>query len=64
MKAWYLTTVEQEEAVIVFAENVSKAKQQINSTDIWYDRYIDVRATRARRYDNLEKLPDSQLALM
>lgn len=63
MKAYYLTTTEEEEGAIVFANTVREAKTKIFSTDIWFDNWIDVRARRDKRYDNMEKLSEAELAL-
>lgn len=63
MKAYYLTTVDEEEATIVFAENIKEAKKQIYSTDIYFDSWIDIRVRRDSRYDGMEKLSEAELAL-
>ena len=65
MKAWYLENSEDPDqgTFVVFANTRNEARAQADSEDLMYDRWIDLRATRAKRYDGLERMPARELAL-
>jgi hypothetical protein len=48
---------------VVFADNAQEARKLVNGTDLQYERWIDVRSYRAKRWDNLEHLDDAHLHL-
>jgi hypothetical protein len=66
MKAWYLDIRDDPDqgAFIVFANTRGQAMAQASSNDLVYDRYIDISAVRAKKYDGMENLSDSELDLM
>lgn len=62
MKAWYLEIKDGDDGrFIVFSDNRNGARSQADSNDLMYDRWIDIQATRAKKYDGLEKLPKREL---
>lgn len=66
MKAYFLSIKDDgldQGGFIVFANTAQEARKQAGSKDLQYDRWIDIQAHRDKKYDNLENLPDAQLAL-
>lgn len=62
MKAWYLTTRDGDDgSFIVFANTRNEARAQADSNDLMYDSWLDIVATRAKRWDDKEKLPKREL---
>lgn len=62
MKAWYLSVKDGDDGhFVVFADNRNAARNQADSKDLVYDRWIDIQAHRARKWDGLEKLSDAEL---
>lgn len=64
MKAYYLSIRGDEDQghFLVFAKTVNEARKQADSNDLQYDRWIDVQAHRAKRWDDKENLPEHDLA--
>lgn len=65
MKAWYLDINGDPDqgAFIVFANTRNEARAKADNCDLFYDRWIDIQAVRAKSYDGMEKLDDAHLAL-
>jgi hypothetical protein len=62
MKAWYLEIKDSDEGrYVVFANTRNEARVQADSKDLMYDRWIDIIAYRAPKYDGLEKLTQREL---
>jgi hypothetical protein len=62
VKAWYLEVKDSDEGrYLVFANTRNAARSQADSNDLMYDRWIDIVATRAPKYDGLEKLTKREL---
>lgn len=63
MKAWCVSIKDDDDQgmLVVFANTREEARSQ--SGDLQYERWIDIRAVRDKRYDGLEKLSDAELAL-
>lgn len=63
MKAWYLSIKDGEDQgiFVVFADTATRAKSQADGYDLMYDRYVDIRAIRAKKYDGLEGLSRMEL---
>lgn len=62
MKAWYLEVKDSDDGrFVVFADTRNAARSQADSNDMMYDRWIDIQATRAKKYDGLEKLSKREL---
>lgn len=64
LKAYSLSIKDDDDQgqVIVFAENATKAKAFIVSTDLMWDSYLDVRVHRAKAFDGMENLSKAELA--
>lgn len=69
MKAYYLSVRDEDDAggAIVFANTAKEAKKQVFGYDELVDAlqggWIDLRANRAREYDDMESLDGPRLAL-
>ena len=65
MKAWYLELDNDPDQgmFVVFSNTRNGARNQADSNDLIYDRWIDIRATRAKRYDDMEHLSEEELHL-
>lgn len=63
MKAWSVSIKDDEDQgmLIVFADNRGEARKQTG--DLQYESWIDIIAVRDKRYDDLEKLSEAELAL-
>lgn len=63
MKAYRVSIKDEDDAgaEIVFANTVSEAKKQTGDLD--YDSWLDIRAVRDKRYDDMENLTPVELAL-
>ena len=62
MKAWYLSVKDSDDgSFIVFANTRNEARNQADSNDLMYDRWIDIEARRAPRWDGKENLPKREL---
>lgn len=62
MKAWYLEIKDSDDGIfVVFANTRNGARNQADSKDLFYDSWIDIRATRAPKYDGLETLTQREL---
>lgn len=66
MKAWYLSVKDDDDQgrFIVFAESRNGARNKADSNDLMYDRWIDIQAHRAPKYDGLENLTKRELDLV
>lgn len=67
MKAYYLSIADDSEGVqaVVFANNAREAKKRVYRTylvDYWSGEWIYLRVNRAKRFDGMEDLTESQLA--
>lgn len=64
MKAYKLEIAHDDEGIceIVFANTVREARKLVDSTDLYYERWIDVRATRYPAFDGLEGLSKREFA--
>ena len=65
MKAYYLGVRGDNDQgeLVVFADTAQEARKLINGTDLQYERWIDVRAYRAKQWDGLENLSQAELHL-
>lgn len=65
MKAYYLSIRDDDDqgGQIVFADNATDAKKQIDSNQFVWDNWIDIQAHRWKRFDGKETLSKSELAL-
>lgn len=64
MKAWYLSIKDGEDGMfVVFANTRNEARGQADSKYLMYDTWLDIMARRAPKFDGLEKLSGSELAL-
>lgn len=62
MKAWYLSIKDGDDGrFLVFADTRNDARNQADSKDLMYDRWIDIEAHRAPKFDGLEKLSQREL---
>lgn len=62
MKAWYLSIKDGDDGrFLVFANTRNDARSQADSKDLMYDRWIDIEAHRAPRFDGLEKQSQREL---
>ena len=65
MKAWYLENRNDPDqgSFVVFAETRNKARALADSYDLMYDSWLDISATRAKRYDDKADLSEEELHL-
>lgn len=57
MKAWYLSVKDGDDGhFVVFADTRNGARNQADSKDLIYDRWIDIQAHRAPKWDGLDIL--------
>jgi len=49
--------------VIVWAVNSRESKKHYNSTDLYFESYIDVQVLRASSFDDMENLSKADFAL-
>ncbi len=62
MKAWYLAIKDGDDGrFVVFSDTRNGARNQADSNDLMYDRWIDIEAHRAPKYDGLETLTKREL---
>jgi hypothetical protein len=65
MKAYYLSIANDDVGVgaIVFANTASEAKKQVYGTDLadYLEEWVDLRARRDKRYDDMENLSADDL---
>lgn len=62
MKAWYLSIKNGDDGrFVVFSDTRNGARSQADSNDLFYDNWIEIEATRAKKFDGLEKLPKREL---
>lgn len=64
MKAYTLSIANDDEGIqeIVFANTAREAKKLINSTDLYYDEWTDIRVNRYPAMDGKEALSKKELA--
>lgn len=64
MKAYKLEIANDSEGIceIVFAKTAREARKQVDGTDLYYERWIDVRATRYPAFDGMEGLSKREFA--
>lgn len=64
MKAYKLEVLGDDEGLceIVWANTVREAKRLIDGTDLYYERWIDIRATRYQAFDAMEGLSKRDFA--
>lgn len=65
MKAWYLEVKDGDDGrIVVFANTRNEARSWADSKDLMYDRWIDIEARRATKFDGLEKLSQKELDMV
>ncbi|WP_407107258.1 hypothetical protein [Rhodococcus aetherivorans] len=64
MKAYKLEIANDDEGIceIVFAKTARLARKLVDGTDLYYERWIDVRATRYPAFDGMEGLSKREFA--
>lgn len=66
MKAYYIDIKDDPDqgGYLVWDTTVRKAKKRVDESDLQYESWLDVQCHRMKRYDGMEGLSDSQLALV